>query len=394
MEQLGGVLVAGAGPVGLMTALGLAQKGIKVTVIDREPKAPVSPRATTYISSSLKVLDKLGLLDDCKAVAVHVEELRMHFTDTGATYPIYTRVVEDLTPYCYALNFGQDTLANIVLTHLLRLPTAQVRWNAKVTAVAQDAAGVTTTVETPEGLQQLRSDWLIGADGFSSGVRRAVGLEMEGHTWPDRFVATNIYAPLQDYGFAPCNMVHDPVNWAVIVHIDHQNLWRVTFGEDASLPEDEVMRRIPERYKAILPAGVEYKMHSAAPYNVHERAATSFRQGRVLLAGDAAHVCNPCGGMGLTGGIIDADALATALGAVIQGKAGDDVLDFYAEERRRCFWEFASPTAAMHKARLAEADPAKRAEIEAGIRRTLTDQEFSRMLAMIPFQAEGRPMPV
>jgi 2-polyprenyl-6-methoxyphenol hydroxylase-like FAD-dependent oxidoreductase len=188
-----------------------------------------------------------------------------------------------------------------------------------------------------------------------------LGLEFEGFTWPDRFVATNIEYNFLDHGFANANMLVDPVNWAVVGRLGRENLWRLTYGEDADLDEATILTRLPERFAKILPDPSEpYRIDNFSPYRVHQRCAPSFRVERVLLAGDAAHACNPCGGLGLTGGVIDADALSDTLGAVILGKAKEEVLDFYSRERRRVFLEVASPLSTNFKRLLSESDPARR----------------------------------
>ena len=210
------------------------------------------------------------------------------------------------------------------------------------------------------------ADWVLGTDGARSTVRSLLGLEFEGFTWPDRFVATNIDYPFLDHGFCNANMLVDPVNWAVVGRLGRENLWRLTYGEDASLDEAGILDRLPERFAAILPdPSIPYRIDNFSPYRVHQRCAPEFRVGRVLLAGDAAHACNPCGGLGLTGGVLDADAVSDALGAVIAGKAGESVLDFYARERRRVFVEVASPMSTNFKRLLSESDPARRAQDKA-----------------------------
>jgi 2-polyprenyl-6-methoxyphenol hydroxylase-like FAD-dependent oxidoreductase len=226
-------------------------------------------------------------------------------------------------------------------------------------------------------------------------VRKLAGLPFEGITWPDRFVATNIEYPFLDYGFGNANMVVDPVNWAVVGRLGREPLWRLTYGEDASLDEATILQRLPERFAAILPdPSVPYRIDNFSPYSVHQRCAPSFRVGRVLLAGDAAHACNPCGGLGLTGGVIDADNLSDVLGAVIAGRAGESVLDFYAQERRRVFVEVTSPMSTNFKRLLSESDPERRAQDKAAMfaeaHRGNADVRASSLAELI----KGAAMPV
>jgi 2-polyprenyl-6-methoxyphenol hydroxylase-like FAD-dependent oxidoreductase len=259
----------------------------------------------------------------------------------------------------------------------------------------QDASGATLTVESPQGREQLRSQWVVGADGARSTVRNLLSLPFAGHTWPERFVATNVEYDFERYGYEPANMIADPVNWAVAARLGREDLWRVTFSEDADLPEQGLEDRIRERYALLLPdPAAPYRIVAFSPYRVHERCAAAFRVGRTLLAGDAAHACNPCGGMGLTGGVLDAAALIDVLLAVCTGRAPESVLDFYAAERRRVFLEVSSPIATDFKRRMSEKDPARqRADFEE-FRRQAVDPERRSLSTALSRLVEGAPMPV
>jgi 2-polyprenyl-6-methoxyphenol hydroxylase-like FAD-dependent oxidoreductase len=187
-------------------------------------------------------------------------------------------------------------------------------------------------------------------------------------------------------------MINHPIDWAVVARTGPENIWRVTFGEDPALPEGEIRRRIPAHYAKILPSDEPYEIVAAAPYRVHERTCPTYRVGRVLLAGDAAHACNPCGGMGLTSGAFDAAALVTALGAVIGGRASEDVLDFYSRERRRVFLEVASPIAQQTKRRITESDERAQREHVANFTRLRDDPAAMRAGMAFSFAVRGSPM--
>ncbi|OYW47067.1 MAG: hypothetical protein B7Z08_02625 [Sphingomonadales bacterium 32-68-7] len=363
------IAVVGAGPVGLLAALGLARQGHEVTVLDAEPAVVKSPRAAVYFHTTIAILEKLGLADEAHEIGLSSSEFMMHWLDSGERVASDMRdALEPGQRFDHNLHFGQHILAELVMRHLARLPRTQVLWNTRVTALDQAEERAVLTCETPGGEQRIEADWVIGTDGARSTVRRLLGLEFEGFTWPDRFVATNIDYPFREFGYANANMVVDPVNWCVIGRLGRENLWRLTYGEDASLDEATIVERLPERFAAILPdPAVPYRIDSFSPYRVHQRCAPTFRIGRVLLAGDAAHACNPCGGLGLTGGVIDADSLSDVLGAVIAGRADDRALDFYAQERRRVFLEVTSPMSTNFKRLLSESDPARRAADKAGM---------------------------
>jgi 2-polyprenyl-6-methoxyphenol hydroxylase-like FAD-dependent oxidoreductase len=391
MEILGGVIVSGAGPVGLMVALGLARAGVKVTLVDAAPAINDSPRAAIYYPTTLDVLERYGLLEDALSLGYKSTEFQFRAPAKGTIIKLDTSVLKGAVRYPFNLHLGQHILAELVLRHLNRHRHAKVRWNTKLMGLEQDERGVTARVETSTGPRELRANWLIGSDGARSTVRKVLGLTFDGHTWPDRFVATNVIFNFEKYGFAPINQISDSLNWAVVARLGRPNIWRCTFGEDSSLPEDEVLRRIPERYAAILPGPDPYEIVAASPYRVHERCVPKLRVGRVLLAGDAAHVCNPCGGMGLTTGIIDAVELADALHAVISGETDDTILDFYSEERRRAFLECTTLVASNIKRVLSEKDPQKRFQDEEAYRSAANDVETGRQAMMYPSGVIGRP---
>lgn len=387
------VIVVGAGPAGLSTALGLARQGVQVTVIDREPDVIGSPRAMVYLPSTLKAMDELGVLDEMREVAAVGHEYNMRFKRSGRIGRMDHRLVADLTPYAYNLHFGQDLLAHLLLRRLLALPGTAMRWHTTFESVQDRGPLVEVTVSSPDrGTEVLQADYLVGADGARSSVRKAIGVDFEGFTWPETFMATNVRYDFAAHGFASSNMIGDPVDWAVIAKIDDDGLWRVAYGEDSSLSEDARRARIPQRYAAMLPSRqVSYDIVLANSYRVHQRSATTYRVGRVLLAGDAAHATNPIGGMGFTSGVQDAMLLIKSLLAVLKGEAGDDALDWYAYERRRCFLEIANPTAIEFKRRTQEADPQRQQEDEDNFFRMMDNPEMMRGALMSIFALAGRP---
>jgi 2-polyprenyl-6-methoxyphenol hydroxylase-like FAD-dependent oxidoreductase len=293
------------------------------------------------------------------------------------------------------LHFGQHILAELVMEHLARLPNTEVLWNHTVKALGQSEGKARLLVDSDEGEVTFEADWIIGTDGARSTIRQLLGLEFEGFTWPDRFVATNIDYPFLDYGFSNANMLVDPVNWAVVGRLGRENLFRLTYGESAELDEKTILERLPERFAAILPdPSVPYRIDNFSPYRVHQRCAPTFRVDRVLLAGDAAHACNPCGGLGLTGGVLDADALSDALGAVIAGAAPESLLDFYSAERRRVFLEVASPLSTNFKRLLSESDPEQRAKDKADMFAQADKGGAEIRASSLAEMMKGKPMPI
>jgi 2-polyprenyl-6-methoxyphenol hydroxylase-like FAD-dependent oxidoreductase len=392
-ERFDGVVVAGAGPVGLITALKLARAGIPVTVLDSEPGIIQWPRAVVYHAPTVEMLDRLGLLDELKIAGILKQDYQFRTVDGEIlAAPHMSVLAPEDTAYPFNLHMPQHELASAILRNFLEIPGAAVRWNTRVTGVTQDSSGVTVAFESGGERDDIRCNWLVGADGGSSTVRRAAGLSFDGYTHPERLVSTNLIYDFEARGFARANFIIDPKYWAVIVKIDRHGLWRITYGEDAALPEETVKDRIAEHYRAILPDAGPYELEAFAPFRVHERSAASFRAGRILLAGDAAHVCNPYGGLGLTSGLLDAGLLGDALPAVIKRAADGDLLDRYAEERQRVFLEVTGPTAAENKRRLKEADPEKKRADNERFRRLRDDRQFQREVLTFTYKLVGRPI--
>jgi 3-(3-hydroxy-phenyl)propionate hydroxylase/6-hydroxy-3-succinoylpyridine 3-monooxygenase len=361
MERDEGVLIAGAGPVGLITALGVAQRGMAVTVVEAEPHIIDSPRAMVYHWTVLEHLDRLGVLREAEEQGFRKQDYAYHVVETGEWISFDLEILASDTDYPYNVHLGQHELAAIALRHLERIPGTQVLFGARVTGLRQDATGVTATVATGDDERELRAAWMLGADGARSTVRTLLGLGFDGFTWPERFVATNVFYDFEAHGYPRSVLQIDPVHGAIIAKIDERNLWRVTYSEPAALPEETAQDRLAEHYAALLPGDDPWELDRLTPYKMHQRSAESYRAGRVLLAGDAAHATNPTGGLGLTSGMFDSFALVEALSAVAVDGAGDGLLDEWAEERRRIFTEIASPQASENKRLIySEADPERR----------------------------------
>jgi 2-polyprenyl-6-methoxyphenol hydroxylase-like FAD-dependent oxidoreductase len=371
------VIIVGGGPTGFITALGLAQAGVRLTVIEAEPCIVDSPRAAVYHWSVVEGLEKLGLRAEVQNSGFAKQDYTYLVHKTGERIDFSLDVLNGRTPYPYNLHLGQQRLAQIALRRLTGHSQTAVRFNTRLTELRQDPEGVTLQVMTPDGAEELRAKWVIGADGAASTVRRQLGLDFDGMTWPERFVATNLYFDFERYHYARATFLIDDVHGAVIAKIDNEGLWRCTYMEDAQLSEDLLMQRLQKVYAAIVP-GADYTIERATPYRMHQRSASRYRVGRVALVGDAAHVTNPTGGLGLTSGLFDSFALYPALAAIISEGADASVLDRYAASRRDIFLKLVSPQAVANKRLIYHANGGGPHLEEAlrSLRRLRTDKDF------------------
>ena len=378
------VIIIGGGPVGFISALGLARAGVRVSVIEAEPEIIKSPRAAVYFWSVLEGLGRLGILNESEAAGVRKQDYTYLVRSTGERIEYSMEVLGGHTPHPYNLHLSQDRLAGIAMRKLQQLSNATVRFGTRLEKLQQDADGVTLSVVTERETEELRTRWVIGADGAGSTVRRQLGLSFDGITWPERFVATNVHCDFERHGYARATFVIDGRFGAVIVILSNEGLWRCTYMEDATLPEETFLERLPHVYQTILPDHGSYRLERASPYRMHQRSAERYRVGRVILAGDAAHITNPTGGLGLTSGLLDGYALYPALAAIVLEGADDEVLDRYAAARREVFVNRVSPQASANKRLVFHANGGGR-ELEEALtvlRRLTTDAEFRRRRLM------------
>jgi 2-polyprenyl-6-methoxyphenol hydroxylase-like FAD-dependent oxidoreductase len=388
------VIVVGGGPVGLISALGLAQAGVRVSVIEAESQISNSPRAAVYFWSVLGGLERLGILEEAEGAGVRKQDYTYLVRRSGERIAYSMEILKGHTPRPYNLHLGQHRLAEIALRRLNALSNATVRFDSRLQGLEQDADGVTLSVVTGRETEELRTGWVIGADGAGSTVRRLLGLSFDGMTWAERFVATNVYYDFERHGYARATFVIDDQFGAVIAILNNEGLWRCTYMEDATLPEETVLERLPGAYESILPGRGSYQLERASPYRMHQRSASRYRVGRVVLAGDAAHVTNPTGGLGLTSGLFDSYALYPALTAIVLGGADHAVLDRYATARRDIFLNRVSPQATANKQLIFHANGGGRKLEEglAGLRRLEADSEFLHQRLMFTKTLETPPL--
>ncbi|MGJ7542406.1 FAD-dependent oxidoreductase [Variovorax sp. LT1R16] len=345
------VVVVGAGPVGLATALGVATAGGRVLILEKALELNTSPRAMAYPFPSLEALERLGVLDAITEKAYIGNGCGFINFRTGEQFSQSLEVLKGHVPHPYGLQLGQGDVSSILVEALSR-EGVEVQWGCPITSISQDEAAATVVYAGADGKPiSVRAAYVVGADGASSAVRDLAGFQFPGMTWPDRFVSTNIRYDFAAHGLPSAAWRIDSEYGAVIARIDKSDLWRYTFRESEQLPLEGLEERIHKHFERGLYGG-SYELVQFAPYRMHQRCVENFRRGRVLLAGDAAHVTNPVGGMGLSGGFMDAYVLADALSAVLKGRANEVVLDFYAARRKEIFTGIVSPVATTLKGML------------------------------------------
>jgi 3-(3-hydroxy-phenyl)propionate hydroxylase len=266
---------------------------------------------------------------------------------------------------------------------LRELPHAQVRFSTRFTGMKQDADGVTASAETPGGVETLRGAWLIGADGGRSSVRKAAGIAFEGFTWPERYLVVSTPRDLSQYGYASNTYIADPQEWLAIFHMPDTGppgLWRMAAPVRPEQGEGEVLSDAYAQglIRRFFPVKDDSPIPYKGIYSVHQRVAAQFRAGRVLLAGDAAHVNNPLGGFGLNSGIHDAVNLAEKLSQVMRGAADESLMDLYVRQRRVTNLEYVQSISIKNKQAMEEKDPSAKQKWIDGQRAIAADPAQAR----------------
>jgi 3-(3-hydroxy-phenyl)propionate hydroxylase len=281
----------------------------------------------------------------------------------------------------------QHKLARLAIARLGTMPGAEVHFSARVAGVEMQSEGVEVAVEMPGGSRTFRGAFLVGADGGRSTVRKAAGIRFEGYTFPERFIVlTTNFDFERERGYCYRNYFSDPDEWANLFKVagdDGKGLWRVVFPTRQDETDDEALSDggVQQRLQRFFPKPEPYEIVHRNLYKAHQRVAQTFRKGRVLLAGDAAHVNNPIGGLGLNCGIHDGVELAQRLAAFRDG-AGEDELDLYDRRRRPLNIEFVQSQTVTNKKRLEEKDPAVRAANFDQLRATAADPERHRQFLL------------
>ena len=339
MIKLPSILIAGAGPVGLSLALALARRGLAVRVREAQPGLGSEARASTWHPPTLEMLREWGVADAIVAKGFRVDRLQYweRETRTRVAEFEYARITGD-TPFPFRLQCPQSAVTPILLEALRATGLADVRFEHALTGFEAGPDGVVAAFATPGGPRTEISEYLLGADGARSAVRKGLGLSFDGATYTDRFllIATRFdFTPIFP-GMGPVSYIFDPHEWVILMRLPEvvRVVFRLAEDEDEAVALTD--NAIQNRFAHLI--GIQtgpVPILQRSTYTVHRRVADTFRHGRVVLAGDAAHVNNPTGGMGMNSGIHDAHALAGAFGAIADGGDADALLDTYALDRRR-----------------------------------------------------------
>ncbi|AMN45296.1 FAD-dependent oxidoreductase [Rhodoplanes sp. Z2-YC6860] len=369
------VLIAGAGPVGLTAALLLGSKGIPVVVLEAQDAISEELRASTFHPPTLDMMAPYGVTARMMEAGLLCPtwQIRLHPSGDRAVFDL--SVLKDESDHPYRLQCEQSKYCHFVLDAVRKLPSVEIRFNTAVAALDQSSDAVTVTASSPDGEQRFSADYVVGADGARSAVRRAIDVDLSGDIYPETTILATTLYPFHEKleGLSNVSYCWKPDGTFSLLRLP--GVWRVSlYARDGQTPEQALEDDAQQSLlHDIIPDAGRIEVLETRPYRIHKRLASTYRKGRVLLAGDAAHLNSPSGGMGMNGGIHDAFSLTEKLIAVLQDGADDSLLDRYERQRRPIAEEEIIQQAHRNRTRMQERDPARRRAMLEDMQRMIDD---------------------
>lgn len=363
------VLVSGAGPAGVVAACRLAKAGIDVLLVEAHADCPEDLRASTFHPPTLDMMEELGLLDELEAQGLKAPVYHYRNRRSGEVLPFDLTELSDVLKHPYRLQCEQYKLARLGVRTLEAEPHGEVRFQRRLAYFEQDADGVTCHLETPIGIETVRADYLISAEGANSLTRKWLDVRFEGFTYPEKFLTLSTTYPMEQHfdRVAQVNYIADPDEWCVLLRVP--TVWRVLVPAAESISDAELTSDAKKNavFDGLMGDGKSIVTEHRTIYRVHQRVAHRYDHGRVVLIGDAAHLNNPLGGFGMNSGVHDAWNLTEKLMQVYDGADAAPLLAHYDRQRRTVMNEFVQAQTIRNKKAMesSEAQREHQAELQA-----------------------------
>jgi 3-(3-hydroxy-phenyl)propionate hydroxylase len=381
------VIIAGGGPVGLIVALMLGRAGIEVTLFDQGDIVHSEPRAATIHPATLDILDDLGVYGRIELQGI-VCPIVNYYDGKQLLASFDHALLKDDTRHPWVLQCEQDKLSRTLFEMAKAVPGITFRTETKVIDCRQRDDTVEVAVEPADGKQERhKARYLVGADGARSTIRKAIEVEFEGFTYPERCMIIGTPYDFADDGYAYRNYIADPEEWYNLFKISWKGppgVYRliVPVRLDEPLDGDQALGTAQRKLQRFNPRPHDYEIVIYDSYSVAQRVAATFRKGRVLLAGDSAHLNSPIGAMGMNSGIHDAVNLASSLIRVLHREESDAALDRYVRQRRHVATAHVQTATIANKQAMEQRDPVKRQQYRDDMRRRAEDPALAKAFLM------------
>jgi len=341
----------------------LALKDIPVTILEAEEEVVKEFRGSTFHPPTLEILDDLGIGGYLIEKGIKAYTVQYRDRKEGLIAEFDLRRIKQYTRFPFRLQIDQYALALLLIEKLKGLSNVDVVFNAKVSNITDMGTYVEVSTNSPDGRTRVfRAPYVIGADGGNSIVRRSIGITFEGITYPERYITLFTPFDFQSHlpGFASVNYISDPKEWCIMLR--SPDLWRVLFPTKPKETDEEVLSEetIQTRLQNLLSSEEPYPIVHKRVYKIHQRVASTYSKGRIVLAGDSAHVNNPMGGMGLNGGIHDANELSCYLKDIWFNKKDGHILKEYSSKRRHVAIQYVQKQTHQNAIIMSESNESKR----------------------------------
>ena len=380
MSNTSHIIIVGAGPVGCLSAYILASEGFEVTIVEALDQPAQDLRASTFHPPTLDLLDLWDVTDDLIKQGLITPTFQFRDRQEGLIGEFDFNLLKDDTNHPYRLQCEQFKFTGVLYHRLRDMANVRFLMSSEALGVAQTAENVTLTAATPDGEQSITGDFLIGCDGASSIIRKKAEIRFEGFTYPELFLVVstpdNLREIIPDLGYVA--YIADPHEWCTVIKV--LDFWRILYPTIPGMAEEDILDddHIQKMVQEFVPKSTPYDVVHKTLYRIHQRVAERYRNGRIFLAGDSAHINSPLGGMGMNGGLHDGISLAIKLIDVLKHGSNPELLDDYESERRPIAVEHVQKSTIHNKNVMEETDPEKRRATNDQMRETAADPVKSR----------------
>ena len=387
MQKNGRIIIAGGGPVGLIVGLVLGRAGVPVTLFDKEDIVHQEPRAATIHPASLDILDDLGVYQQIEPLGL-VCPIVNYYDQHELLASFDHAILAEETRHPWVLQCEQDKLSRALFAMSHGVSSLDIHTETEVVGCSQSEDAVEVEVQRADGSRErLGGRYLIGADGARSTVRAQAGIAFEGFTYPERFMIIGSTYDFSRAGYAYRNYISDPVEWYNLFKISWKGppgVYRlvVPVSLEEALDEDHILETCQRKFQRFHPNPQPYEIVLYDSYVVHQRVAATFRKGRIIVVGDAAHLNSPIGAMGMNSGIHDAVNLAANLLRVLNGEEDEGALERYGRQRRHVAVEHVQTATIANKKNMEQRDPQTRQQYREGMKRAGEDPVLAKKFLM------------
>jgi len=379
------VIIVGAGPVGLCLALYLAQREVRSCLIERfdyQTFIDQEARAGSIHPATLEMLAELGLYEQLERRGLIAPKFQYWDREADHMFAEFDHaVLQNDTRFPYVLQCERTKIIDEAMQLLQKQKLCDIRMSTEFLSFTQDGKGVEAVITDNAGNEErIHGSYIVSCEGGRSIVRKALNIEFEGYTYPERTLTVAVCHDFDKaHGYTYRNYISDPTQWSNLFKWTQPERWRVHFPTDINDPQDKLLSDayIQEQLQKFLPSDQPYEVVHRTLYTVHQRVAENFRGGRAILAGDSAHVNSPIGGMGMNSGIHDAVNLGEKLCGILAGRYDEDSLDCYTRQRRHVAVNHTKAQTERNKKLLTEKDPAVRQKNHDHLRRTAEDPKLA-----------------